>query len=518
MVVPLPRGTYTLTANSFPAVMERNFRVDEGTAKAKPLAIAAPKIGKVRVSVSDRMGKPVLGKVSFIGLAPDKSPYFAPANPVETGRGWEQTKNSVYPLREKLDLAVPAGTYLVTASRGPEYTREERVVEIFDGENPPLDMRIDRIVYAGGLVAVDPHMHTQFSDGTLLVAERLKSAAGEGLGLVISADHNFITDYRPDLERLGIGDELAVISGEEVTPGGTLHFNAYPTARLADAKAGGAVSVADITPDVLFGLSRAKDPGAIIQVNHPRSRGLGYFLTYDLDGETAATAKAPFSMGFDVMEIMNGSRFGGANRTSTEDWFHLLNRGYMIKAMGSSDAHNIDGGETGYSRTYVRYAGRKGDGLDQAAVMKAIKEGRSFVSNGPIVRMTANGGKGFGDLVRARKGKVELYVRVESAPWVDVSEVRLVVNGERQPPLEMEGAYGPVVRFNDDVDLTLDRDAWVTVEVRGKRSLFPVLQQRAAGGAASAAAYPYAMTNPIYFDVDGDGKWTPPLPEKVKIK
>jgi hypothetical protein len=517
--VPLPRGTYSLIANYFPAAAERDFKVDEGTAKARPLTITAPKVGKVRISLTDRAGEPVLGKVSFIGLSPDKSPYFAPENPVVTGRRWEQAKNSVYPLREKLDLAVPAGTYLVTASRGPEYTREERVVEIFDGENPPLDLRIDRAVYPSGLISVDPHMHTQFSDGTMLVAERLKSAAGEGLDVVISADHNTITDYRPDLERLGIGGELAVILGEEVTaPGGSIHYNAYPVARLAGVRAGGAISVADVTPDVLFGLTRAKDPGAIIQVNHPRSRGLGYFLFYALDAETAATAKAPFSMDFDVMEIMNGSKFGGANRASTEDWFHLLNRGYGVKAVGSSDAHNIDGGETGYSRTYVQFTGRKGAGLDQAAVVKAIKEGRSFVSNGPIVKVTASGGKGLGDLVRARKGKVALDVRVESAPWVDVSEVRLVVNGERQAPLEMEGAYGPVVRFNDDVDLTLDRDAWISVEVRGTRSLFPVLQQRAAGGAAIAAAFPYAMTNPIYFDVDGDGKWTPPLAEKVKIK
>lgn len=519
VTVPLPRGTYAVTANFFPAVVERNFRVDAGTAAAKPLAIAAPKIGNVRVSITDKKNKSVLGKVSFIGLAPDRSPYFRPENPVVTGRGWEQTKNSVYPLREKLEVGVPAGTYLVTASRGPEYTRESRVVEVFDGENPALDFKIEKAVSTAGLVSIDPHMHTQFSDGSMLVPERLKSVAGEGIDVAVSADHNTITDYRPDLERLGIGDELAVILGEEVTArGGSIHYNAYPVVRREGEPGGGAVSVADVTPDVLFGLTRAKDPGAVVQVNHPRSRGLGYFLTYDLEGETAAAAKAPFSMDFDVMEIMNGSRHGGANKTSTEDWFHLLNRGYPVKAVGSSDAHGIDGGETGYSRTYVLYAGKKGAGLDQAAVVRAIKEGRSFVSNGPIVSVKANGQGKLGDMVRAKKGKVALDVRVQSAPWVDVSEVRLVVNGERRPALEMKGGDGKTVRFKDDVELTLDRDAWITVEVRGKSSLYPVLQQRAAGGAASAAAFPYAMTNPIFFDVDGDGKCSPVWAEKIKIK
>jgi hypothetical protein len=166
----------------------------------------------------------------------------------------------------------------------------------------------------------------------------------------------------------------------------------------------------------------------------------------------------------------------------------------------------------------VIYAGKKGAGLDQAAVAKAIKEGRSFVSNGPIVNVRANGRGTMGDLVRAKKGKVELDVRVESAPWIDVSEVRLVVNGERREPLKMEGGDGKAVRFHDDVEVTLERDAWITVEVRGKGSLYPVVQQRAGGGAADNAAFPYAMTNPIFFDVDGDGKFSPVWVEKIKIK
>lgn len=72
----------------------------------------------------------------------------------------------------------------------------------------------------------------------------------------------------------------------------------------------------------------------MVQVNHPRSRGLGYFLTYDLEDKTAATAKAPFSMDFDVMEIMNGSKYGGNNQRSVEDWFHLLNRGIRLRLWG----------------------------------------------------------------------------------------------------------------------------------------------------------------------------------------
>jgi hypothetical protein len=518
---PLMPGTYTITANFFPAVVERTFKIEAGATggTAKPLAIAAPKMGRLRVSIADRKGKPALGKVSFIGLAPDRSPYFRPENPVVTGRGHETVKNSVFPMREKLDVTVPAGNYLVTASRGPEYNRESRVVEVFGGENPALVFKIDKAVSTAGLVSIDPHMHTQISDGSMTVAERVRSVVAEGVDIAVTADHNFINDYRPEVARLGVGDELAVILGEEITArGGSIHYNAYPVALLEGQPRNGAISIEDITPDVLFGLTRAKDPGAVIQVNHPRSRGLGYFLTYDLEAKTAAEAKAPFSMGFDLMEVMNGPELGDSNRRSLEDFFHLLNRGYGVRAVGSSDAHGIDGGEPGYSRTYVLYEGKKGGKLDQAAVVKAMKEGRSFVSNGPIVTVRGKGGARPGDMVRTKKGIVELDVTVESAPWIDVSEVRLVVNGEREAPLRMSGMDGRTVRFRDTGSFPIERDSWIAVEVLGKGSLMPVVQQRAANGAAEMAASPYALTNPIFFDVDGDGKYTPIWPEKVVIK
>jgi hypothetical protein len=34
-----------------------------------------------------------------------------------------------------------------------------------------------------------------------------------------------------------------------------------------------------------------KDPQALIQVNHPRSGDIGYFNNYDLDSETASSAR-----------------------------------------------------------------------------------------------------------------------------------------------------------------------------------------------------------------------------------
>jgi hypothetical protein len=518
LAFPLPAGTYALRANIFPAVVDKTVQAVGGP-KANSWTLESPALGRVRVSLADRKGRPVPGKVTFIGLAPTPSPYFTPVDPIESGRSWESLYNTVYPPKDGLGVDLPAGTYLATSSRGPEYSRETAVVEVLAGDNRPLAFTIDRVLETPGLVSLDTHMHTQFSDGSVLVARRLQSAAAEGVDIAFSADHNTVTDYLPELERLGLTGDLAVIPAVEVTARtGSIHFNSLPVAVRPGEPGHGAISVRDETPAKLFALARAKDPGALIQLNHPRSGTLGYFNNYDLDPEKAAFANALFDLDFEVMEAMNGAKFEESNRKAVEDWFHLLNRGYPIRVVGSSDAHGIDGGETGYSRTYVLYDGPWPAKPDQAALVAALKKGRAFVSNGPIVTVRAARGATFGDTVKASRGRVDLDITVTGAPWLDVSEVRLVVNGERRPPLAMKGAGRGSVKFRDSVRVEFPRDGWVAVEVVGKTSLFPMLQQRSGDGRPEEAALPYALTNPILVDADGDGRSDPVWPEKVIIK
>lgn len=521
--IPLPDGTYAVRANFFPLTREKTFR--KATSGGQPpelWAVDIPPLGTMKLRLRDRAGAFVPGKVSFLGLTPTESPYFAPENPILSGRGHLAALNTVFPGRAEMTLTLPAGTYLAAASRGPEFTREARTLEVLAGENPDLNFTVDRAFATPGLVSFDPHMHTIFSDGSLSIADRLRSLVAEGVDVGVSTDHNFIIDYGPEQEKLGLKSDLAVIVGNEVTArGGSIHYNSYPVKPRLDEPGRGAVSIEDDTPAVLFKLSRDKDPGSIVQVNHPRSRGLGYFLTYKLDPDKAAFADAPFDMDFDVMEAMNGVRHGGANLDTIRDWFHFLNRGYSVKVVGSSDAHGYDGGETGYSRTFVLYDGPEGAGLDQASLIRAVKEGRSFVSNGPIVSVRAGRKATFGDTLTAKGGKVDLDVTVTGAPWLDVSEVRIIVNGERRETLAAggrgEGGVG-TLKLERRVRLTLDRDAWIAVEVLGRKSMFPGLQARAGDGRPESAALPYALTNPIYVDANGDGKVDPVWPERIVIR
>lgn len=181
--------------------------------------------------MKDKKGQPVPGKVSFIGLTPTHSPYFLPDNPVVSGQSSEGFKNLVYPPKDCLEVSLSAGTSLAVSSHGPEDTMELRVVEVLGAQKAELSFTIDKSVDTRRLVSVDSHIHTQNSNGYVGIAERLHSVMAEGVGVAVKANHNFITDYRPELERVGLASDLVVISGYEVTARtGSVHFIILPAA------------------------------------------------------------------------------------------------------------------------------------------------------------------------------------------------------------------------------------------------------------------------------------------------
>ena len=514
--VPLPKGAYRARGNFFPAVCEEPLVV--GLEDESSCILKNPPQGKVEVKIINNKGEFVPGKVTFIGLSPTKTPYFKPENPVKSGRWWESFKNSCFPQEEGQEVKLPVGTYLITASRGPEYSMDKRAVEILKNEQQELIFRIDRMVETPNLISVDPHMHTQKSDGDIRIAERIKSVVAEGVEVAVATDHNYITDYYPVLQKLGLNKYLAVIKGNEVTISGLIHYNTYSLKYRPEEEGNGAIYPVSEEVSPLFDRSRKKDPKAILQVNHPRAGTTGYFNIYLLDLESAAFARVNFDTSFDLLEVMNGPYYYSSNSVAVEDWLHLLNRGYYFPLIGSSDSHSIDRGEPGYSRTYVIYEGEEGDNLNWEALALSIKKGRSFASNGPLVEFKVNSKYLSGDSFTSSDGKAEIWIRVQSAPWVAVDEVRLIVNGERKLTFPVKTAKEEILKFTKQISLKLKKDSYIAVEVLGKNSLYPILQKYSSKGLLKDAALPYALTNPVFIDVDGNGKFDPPLPGKIKLR
>lgn len=513
--LPLPEGIYQVKANMFPAVREKLMAVHSG--EENSCILQDSPLGTVRVKIQNSKGEYVPGKVTFIGLAPTETPYFEPENPAETEKYWESFKNSVFPGEGELVVKLPVGTYLVQASRGPEYSVDKKVIEVLADEPLELTFRIDKIVKTPNLISIDPHMHTTYSDGRTGVAERIRSVVAEGVDVAVATDHNWITDYYPALKKLRLNKYLAVIPGSEVTISGMIHYNTYPLKHRPDEERNGAISPLSKEVPPLFEASRQKEPAAILQVNHPRSGTLGYFNNYQLDLESAATVQGNFDTSFNVLEVMNGPFYYSSNLTAIDDWLHLLNRGYYFPLVASSDSHSIDRSEPGYSRTYVIYSGEGADELDRDALFSALLKGKSFASNGPIIEFKVNNKYTSGDTLTASNRKVDVSVKVWSAPWIAVDEVRLIVNGERRIILPVQTQKESVQKLEElPLGLTLEKDSYLIVEVLGKESMYPVLQSVSRSGLSRNATLPYALTNPIFVDVDGNGKFDAPLAEKIQ--
>lgn len=520
LAVMLPQGLYAVRANLFPAVVENLLSVD--LEKENACLLQDPPKGKVKISIRNSAGAFVPGKTTFIGLDPTRTPYFRPENPLETNNSHEYFKNSCFPQAEGLEVDLPAGTYMISASRGPEYTLDQRVVEILKGSLQEIVFQIDKIIETTGLISVDPHMHTLNSDGSMTVAERIKSVVAEGVDVAISTDHNYLSDYPSVLKQLGLGEYMAVLIGQEVSPLDVNQiympeFNRFPLRMREEEPGNGAIDIRFFENNApIFAESRKKDPGALIQVNHPRARGYGYFSYYQLDPETAATALKGFDTSFDLLEVMNGPFYSPVNQRVIQDWLHLLKRGYYFPIVGSSDSHGIDREEPGYARTYVYYSGEKADKLDTSALIQAMKKGQSFVSTGPLVEFTVNKTSIPGNTIIAEKGKLDVEIKVRSSPWVSVDEVRVIINGERKIILPLKVPREQIIKFQDRISLNLEYDSFIAIEVLGNETLFPVVQSSTEYDGYECSPFPYALTNPIFADVDGNGKFDPPLPE-VKL-
>ena len=364
VTLPLPEGAYLITANLFPAVVEGRLLVTpEGE---NSCVLTDPPRGKVKLRIQDGQGRYVPGKIIFIGLQPTRTPYFEPQNPRHTEQGWEAFKNSCYPPEQGQEVILPASVYLASASRGPEHTADQKVIEVLEGSSQELIFRVDRVVESPTLLSLDLHLHTKHSDGRLAVSERLKSISAEGLEAAIATDHNRVTDYEPALKKCGLDRILAVHGGKEVTSAAAaIHFNAYPARPKGHEEENGAFLFWQMTAAPLFRAARQKYPGALLQLNHPRAGILGYFNNLQLDQETAAFASDQICLDFDLLEVLNGPFYFSANKAAVEDWLHLLNRGLFYPLMGSSDSHAADQEEPGYSRTYVLYSGPRAAELDR---------------------------------------------------------------------------------------------------------------------------------------------------------
>ena len=349
--------------------------------------------GVVLGSISDGKGKPIPCKVEF------KTQDDAPKLNFGSETGEFAVRNLIYTANGQFRQAIPPGKYNVTISHGPEFDAVFTEIDVRSGETVALNAKLIHTVETPGWVSGEFHSHSSPSgDNTSSQLGRVLNLVAEQIEFAPCTEHNRVSTYQPHIETLGIGSQMATVSGIELTatPLPLSHQNAFPmklTRRTQDG--GGPIAGPDLETQIERLALHDNRSDKLIQVNHP---DIGWMF-YDKDGDGKSDSGFERAFPFmDVMEIHPIDRvlslgplteFGGKQYPNTIfNWLQLLNQGFRIYGVVNTDAHyNFHG--SGGMRNWIQSSTDDPSKISPMEMVRAAEQGRIVMSNGPYLEMTA---------------------------------------------------------------------------------------------------------------------------------
>jgi hypothetical protein len=415
---------------------------------------------------------------------------------------------------------VDPGPVTVTVSRGFDYLPQTREVDAAAGRRHELEFSLVRRspLRRLGWVAGDNHVHMIHGERKITVdfARVALAARAEGLDYLSLAQHWNVEDPTPE----NLDRECAAVSTPDFRMswnleapknywgGNVTHCAGHGwTLGMRGRTAGGRDVIAELLALSAWDYESFKPPvpnfemhalihsvGGISIYTHPHRwwwgkwGGQGAFPVEERKLVSNMAAELPFDTiagpTYDAIDIMMQPRERDTNRQALELWFLLLNRGYRMAATASSDTtfDNPGSGAPGRVRLYTRVDGRP----TFEAIARAMKQGRNFVTSGPLVRFRI-GEHEVGDIVKAQP-VTALPVRVET--WGDgLTRVELIRNGE------VIRSWAPDSSAAGEVSEA--GTAWYVARVFG------------------ATPDEVAVTNPIYFE---GPEYRAPQPEPARVE
>ena len=473
------------------------------------------------------------------------------------------------------EVRLMPGKYRVSVSRGIEYSQWPtdasetggELVEVRAGERTPVRAEIARVVDTSGAMSGDFHVHgVRSPDSTVRKHDRVADFVSNGVEVLVSTDHDVITDYQPTVEQMGMQEWVVGVIGDEITTSDIGHFNGFPLEFEPDHRGGGALDWGrggelNLPPAGIYSWVKRFPGEQVVQINHAASTTLGtiHNLKADvlhgtthaepdkfrlpIDGRDPATGDTGlWSDEFTAMELMNGAEidaFWGLARW----WMTMIGRGFTPTGTAVTDTHDLYSHLGGVPRTFA-FVEEEHDtpaSFSEAKFVDAVNTGRAVGTNGPFfdVEVESKSGEtaGLGSTVRAGSGEVTVRVELDMPEWMTVDTIDVFANpdgvvtdpGEivRDPisatksvSVNWESSDVAKVAEGDaahrhrsqtvEIPLEVEADAYVIVVVHdsdGEGSMWPVVPD--------GDVRPFGFSNPVFVDVDGNGYDNPPLAEEA---
>ena len=394
----------------------------------------------------------------------------------------------------EFSLELPAGEASILATKGLERYPVTRAVSIEAGSVTLLRLELEQFTDFGALgwFSGSDHVHMNYGGNLRNTPENLLfMAAAEDLDVVgekIANKDNRIFDhqyYNGPYDADRSTPDRILSWGQEYRPPFYGHINLLNlTEHLISPYTTGyeGTAIESLYPSNTDIFRMARSQGAIGGYVHPFSSdpsSVGYGGARGFPVDLALG-------GLTYLEVMTSARH--AEHTGRV-WHRALNCGFRVTASGGedsiSDLHRTP--VVGAARMYA-YLGKR---LGWDAWVEAIREGRTFITNGPLVQLEINGEIAGAEIrLPAEGGSVEMAARMDSAFPVD--RLELIRNGEvlEEIPLRDGGLSGATRKR-----LTVGQSGWYTLRATTDGPVPPVDDVRLHG--ETGAIFVYCGDEPI---------------------
>jgi hypothetical protein len=334
-------------------------------------------------------------------------------------------------------------------------------------------------------VTADLHVHMNYGGHYRSTPTSLGwQARAEDLDVV----HNLIVNKEqriPDIDtfkREPETSEAAVFSGQEYHTSFWGHLGLLHPASF-------------LTPDFsAYQHSALSSPyphnGVIADMAHERRALVGYVHPFDWvpvpEREPGLTNALPADVArsrVDYIEVVGFSD----HKSTAEVWYKLLNLGFRVPAGAGTDAmanYASLRGPVGMNRVYLNTGGS----VQRMVLINALREGRTFASNGPQLALEVDG-KVPGDTLTLPAGGQTVRYRAALRSPVAIDHFELVQNGRVVARHKLAKA-----RTHADVSgqLKLRDSGWIVLRAWNEGADPLILD-----------LYPYGTTSPVYVSVGG---------------
>lgn len=460
---------------------------------------------KLNISVVDETGRPQFARIS---VTDETGHFFAPYAAwtwVQADDGYDRSRTPFeshyfyaksYP--EPVNVDVPEGLITVDVTKGFEYTPQHRTIKVGSATPADVTFRLKALEWnskpgpkwAGG----DLHVHMNY--GGAYRSEReilLQQTEGEGVrvvnNLVVNKEQRF-----PDISSAIFNEIIKYSSPDATVLLGQEFHTSYWGHRgilrlrehlLLPGYAGypntAAASLYPMNADV-YDMAHAQD--ALVGAVHPFDEVPDPFA----NPPQKITDELPVDVALGKLDYMEIVGFSDHNSTAAV-WYKLLNLGFRIPAGAGTDATTNYAapmrGQVGFDRVYAWVPTWP---ANVELWFEALKKGRTFATNGPLIEFTVDGQR-VGEELKYDKPRENVPFTAKLRSIVPVDHLEVACNGHVVRTLKLEGQ-----RDSADVSgtLPLNESGWCLLRTWSDRDEYPVLDN-----------YVYATTSPVYVTIGG---------------